>query len=239
MYFVRTYHGTTNLGDAIQTYALCRLLPECAAWRDGCGPLILNGYCGKLPVPFAPQTIAAGVYVSPQTPEHLDSLAGCGIVGARDPAMAGRLTRHGITARLTGCATLTLPRYTGPRPGGELRIDDGQPGAIQPYVAPETPWRGQWKQAVALLLRMRFASLVYTRRLHVVLPCLAMGTPVVWRRGGDEADERFSLLDAMGVPESEKVTVSPKRVGEWREAFIGFLQERGVRVVDREPRCPE
>lgn len=240
--YVRSYEGTLNLGDAIQTYALCRLLPQTLAWpgedkADPGRPLVVNGWLGREPI-YPATALYAGVFVSSWLPAHWDRVTAATQrpVGARDPATATSLAKLGTSASVIGCATLTLPRYDGPR-SGILHFDDYSPGCLSNGCDSDVPWPRQWELAVARLDQLRRAALVYTHKLHVALPCLALGTPMVWQVDGDEGDRRFSVLDAMGIPPCEEV--GPVDVSEWANRYRDYLGGMlGISLVERSPELP-
>lgn len=172
-----SYSGTCNLGDAIQTLAMIRLIgePEGFADRDTACPgagLIVNGFLGGLWRAGDADAIFCGVHcASVQAIERLVKMRPAK-VGTRDPWTAGELLRRGLRAEFVGCSTLTLPRYDGPR-SGELTGPD-----VCPLIPRETPWTDQLELAADRLEALKTAAFVRTSRLHVALPCLAMGTPV-------------------------------------------------------------
>lgn len=122
-------------------------------------------------------------------------------IGARDPATARRLAAAGLETDMIGCATLTLPRYDGPR-RGVFSVDFAGPGTpLTHAISRRDPVARQWESATALLAKYRSAEAVYTSRLHVALPCLAFGTPVwIAPPPANALPERFSIVDAIGVP---------------------------------------
>lgn len=81
-------------------------------------------------------------------------------VGARDPVTAARLAAAGLWSELVGCATLTLPRYEGPR-SGVFNVDDDGPGEPIAHAIPRgMTLTAQWKLAARLLDRYRTAEAV-------------------------------------------------------------------------------
>src|ERR1700677_1178746 len=95
MFRVLIYRGTANLGDAIQTVALCRLLgSQCAGiYRDEAfpremadRPFIVNGWLGYgvTPKPLD-NCVFAGVHLGQHEEHYLEWLRGGSVVGARDP----------------------------------------------------------------------------------------------------------------------------------------------------------
>ena len=58
--YIRGYYRTFNLGDAIQTIALRRLLPKVAAWLgpdDPDGLFVVNGWLGREPYWRTPRRV--------------------------------------------------------------------------------------------------------------------------------------------------------------------------------------
>ena len=231
-YTVMAYRRSCNLGDAIQTYALCRLLGgQCSAiyrdqvgFKEPLGTMLVNGWLGDNGGRKTVPAFFAGVFIGGNHLDNLEWLArhsAGAFVGARDPFTRRRLQTEGVPARMLGCATLTLPRYNGPR-SGVLHIDDGTTGCLHQAIARDMPWKTQWELAGSRIKELAQASAVYTSRLHVALPCLALGTPVCCIPGGDQFTERFSLLDALGV-QTGRIVVSD--VTNAAETFREALKE--------------
>jgi hypothetical protein len=121
-----------------------------------------------------------------------------------------------VPAYYSGCLTLTLPKRARPPGRGRIYLIDplGDPERHRPSSIREDIVRlcqegdfpsGRWPMtdadanALDAMARQRLeeirdrASLVITRRIHVALPCLAMGVPVVFTF--DQADNpRVSML---------------------------------------------
>ncbi|HEX8913705.1 MAG TPA: polysaccharide pyruvyl transferase family protein [Humisphaera sp.] len=251
-YQILTYRATRNLGDAVQTVAMSRLLagPLFGVYRDQADrarpdiPFVVNGWLGG-PVPAAhPDCTFAGVFVGARRAEQLTWLRSSGrSVGARDPHTLSLLSVAGTHAEMVGCATLTFDRYGGRR-SGRYAVDAGgsERGCIELTMGLPVgcPWHEQWALAVARLETLRTAELVVTTRLHVALPCLAYGTPVIVRRtriGLSEQPERLTLLDALAIPADEAAVVD---VTPWAARYLRWLGERvEVRCRPGGPRCPQ
>jgi hypothetical protein len=232
MLHIHRYRRTNNLGDAIQTIALERLLPDCKyVWRDDgiCeseGVYLANGWLGdnRPPVQNA-NTLFAGVCVANNDANYEWMRASrFAEIGARDPVTVMRCAERGIRTVLAGCATSTFDRYEGPR-SGVCAVDADHPGAERfTHQIGDIPWSEQRALAIRMLGIYRTAELVVTNRLHVALPCLAFGTPVIVRdpiRLNDPHSlHRFSILDAMGVGYEKIQTLD---VSPWRERYEGLL----------------
>ncbi|MCC6536776.1 MAG: hypothetical protein IT162_04450 [Bryobacterales bacterium] len=240
-----------NLGDMIQTLALTRLLPQAhGVYRHRLADapagrtLVLNGMLDKdaPPPPGAePPCVLAGVsgpHFRKQA--YLRWMKESGRpVGARDRQTVDGLTAAGIAASLIGCATLTLPRYDGPR-RGVYSVDCAGPGqALTHTISRELAVPAQWSQAMEILERYRTAEAVHTSRLHVALPCLAFGTPV-WiadpQRGGAWHPYRFSLLDELGIRYETLVTADVTPMARRYEAFLA--DQLGHAIQSGEPKMP-
>jgi len=240
---IHRYRKTWNIGDAIQTIALERLLPSVTyVWRDidtpaEDVPFVVNGWLGnnRPPVTNA-NCLFAGVYVhSNEDNYRWIRNSRFAEIGARDPAMAMWCADRKIRASLIGCATLTFDPYTGPRKG-VYAIDTKAEGAeFISHDIGEMEWSDQLSLARQLLARYRQAELVITSRLHVALPCLAFGTPVVIKDpmqwGNQERNRRFSILDSVGV---RYETPHLQDVSAWRERYLRFLERNlGIHIAPK------
>lgn len=247
MHRVLIYRDTGNLGDAMQTYALCRLLGRTmGVYRDGPHqgdgsgpPFVVNGWLGWGAPPPWRDCIFAGVHLGKHEAAYAKWIrAGVQPAGARDSYSAGLLGSAGIETVHVGCATLTLERYRGRRKG-RYSIDIG------PVAGTETltqnigrlPWKKQWELAAARLALLRRAEIVYTNRIHVILPCLAFGTPVYFPMAcleGIFEKQRLTLLADLGFPFDAEVTMD---VTAAAAAYCRFL-ERAIGQAPRQRRTP-
>jgi hypothetical protein len=236
---VLIYRGTRNLGDAMQAYALCRLLPFTPAgfWRDGIGgkrlpvPLIASGWLGD-EAPNHAETTFAGCHIGANVTAHREwANMARKPFGARDPATLAEVGG----ATFLGCVTLTLPRYTGPR-RDFVRID---PGEWTQEIGTALPWPEQWKAAAARIEQISRASFVRTTRLHVALTALAVGTPFIWDEPGPRFSARFGLLRALGIPAGTEC-YGCRHLPKFRQRIIAHLcNVAGVRCVENDtPACP-
>lgn len=239
MYRLQRYYGNRNIGDAMQTIALAKLLQgfELIYHRsdesDTAGaeiPFIVNGFlCNGRPTANS-NCLFAGVYTDSRVVWNVCEWIRQSrfAVGARDSHTAKLLNIAGIPSTLVGCATLTLPAYTGPRRGvysidteycanNCIRLTQACPGNVK--------WAEQLAAATQRLELLRTAELVYTSRLHVVLPCLAYGTPVVMP-AKDRVSVynacRLTLLDDIGFSYSKPVTdlESVKQIANTYKSFL-------------------
>jgi len=214
MKLTATQHSTGNLGDDIQAVALDALLPqvdlrvdrdrvcETASWSPDVFWLVAgwfdhnplahwrerNGRC--LMIGFHAQTEKA-------LPKRVDHPIGC-----RDRWTYELCRRHGVPAWRSHCVTLTLqppepvtlrhgvlfvdvdPKWYEHIPADILAEREESTHTIRTRL-----WRyPKERRRVARERLALYASalLVVTRRLHVMLPCLAFGTPVVMLRNDNE-----------------------------------------------------
>lgn len=139
-------------------------------------------------------------------------------IGCRDRGTMRFLREQGLSAYLSGCVTLTFPaRQSEPEDGKVFLVDVNDeikqlipPAILQQadqsithyhyfssYPVDEQAALDFEDRARRILGRYRDeARLVITSRIHVALPCLAMGIPVVFLddKGGDE---RFDALKGL------------------------------------------
>jgi hypothetical protein len=123
-----------------------------------------------------------------------------GPIGARDLATLALLQRYEVESYYSGCLTLTFPVRDEAAVGKRIvacDLDDELLGAVAkntrepPIVTTHADTAtvaaiDRLRQAMRLLRTYATAKAVITTRLHCVLPCLAMGTPVVFIASDDE-----------------------------------------------------
>ena len=117
-----------------------------------------------------------------------------GPVGARDIATLNFLREHGVEAFFSGCLTLLLknPNVDGQRTEDiymtdvisdfmELLPNEIQDKAIQVvHTSKSKDNLVRFTEAYNRLRKYASAKLVITQRIHCALPCVAMGTPVIF-----------------------------------------------------------
>jgi hypothetical protein len=138
--------------------------------------------------------------------EHFRS---CGPIGARDLETLRRLEELGIDAYFSGCLTLNTIATGQSDFNGRYKIDvsdmegtsdDEHSRALSQVVedpSQESLQRVLSREALARerLNQLAFADSVISDRLHVYLPCLALGTPFsFFNPSFAETNERFSGL---------------------------------------------
>jgi hypothetical protein len=229
------YDGTTNIGDTIQTVALARLIggPCVGVDRDlpfpnlyPEAPFVVNGWLGWGEPRTANPCVFAGVHLGHKEPEYIAWMReGLKPVGARDSYTLGLLKSHGVEAELVGCATLTLPRYEGPRKGRySIDVDREPDTVVLTSEIPRLTWAEEWETALRRLELLRKAEIVYSSRIHVILPCLAFGTPVAFPTRSFKGlfdKSRLGILHDIGFVYDRPVQLDVSQVAARFKAFLG------------------
>jgi hypothetical protein len=142
-------------------------------------------------------------YAVPMTTEHYSGVGGewfksYGKVGCRDYYTCGVFDSMNIPNYFSGCVTLTLPIQKETKDKGKyivlvdlnpkvekkvIKLSKGKfeirkVSHITKNIAGAT-WEERVKRVEEYLTLYQNAAYVVTRRLHVALPCLAMGVPVM------------------------------------------------------------
>jgi hypothetical protein len=237
--------GTKNIGDDMQTLAALQFAPDAEfVTRDKIGKetrdlkIIGNGWWMEGDsYPREDQDILPiSMHIAEKTGTNMYKwLKSKEPIGCRDTWTMKRLQKAGIAAYFSGCLTLTFPYYRGKREGVVYvdRIPDKWKVTEGTYLSHRNP-QGD-KQSVEERLKLaqehlniyKTASLVITKRLHVALPCLAMGTPVlvndkVW------ASERFSGYslpnEYKGLDADYKIVRPAKLINELKKRVQEYVK---------------
>jgi hypothetical protein len=196
---------TPNLGDAIQTIALGRFLKKNSINCDGyvdrkcmTDNMIVNGWHRHDDEKLPKNAKYIGIHTDYNHLLNIDTTQGV-IVGCRDPYTLEAVNKiNGLNGILSYCATCTFDIYDGPR-RGILRKYHGEK-----EVSENAPWELQLEMAEKLLQSLKTAELVYTDRLHIALPCISFGTPVILTPRKYKL-ERYSLFNRPEYPGHGKV----------------------------------
>ena len=243
MHRLLTYWNTGNLGDVLQTIALSRFLPQCIGiprcrLTEQLHPnklFVVNGWHRwprEVPASDA-NCLFAGIHCADA---HVPWVRQSRFpAGARDPFTHEVFQRAGIPSVMLGCATLSLPRHDGPR-DGVLSVDylAGPGTQLTHGIKHGAPFTTQWQLGLAALARYQRAAEVHTSRLHVALPCLALGTPVAFHPARFQR-ERYSLLEHLGL---EFGKLQQRDVSPLRTAYVKFLRTHLREVTEGEPKFP-
>jgi len=120
-----------------------------------------------------------------------------GVLGAKDTSTLSFFQSLGVSAELSGCMTFTLQKAPWKPRHGIYVVDIGNLDLVRlgfpkhvvndskilshKYIGSDRfDMHVRFSHAFELLQKYRTAKLVITSRLHVALPCVAMGTPVVF-----------------------------------------------------------
>lgn len=241
---------TKNIGDDIQTLSALRFCPEADfVVRDEIGSenrdlaLIMNAWWaeGKSFPPkenIKPLPISMHLWDKKpffKKPETIIWLKKNEPIGCRDLYTQNLLNGLSIKCYFSGCLTLTLPEYKGKRSGivyvdyvpEEWKIKGALCLSHYNEVGDKLPVGERLKIAQDRLDIYKKAELVITKRLHVALPCIAMGTPVlvnqdVW------ASERFSGYSMptvfKGIKYNYKVKRPTKLINNLEEKVNDFIK---------------
>jgi hypothetical protein len=195
-----------NLGDAIQTITLEEFLKKRSIHIDGyddrksmTDDAIVNGWHRFSNELLPKRAKYIGIHTDRKQLLNIDRTQKEVIIGCRDPFTLNEVRKVcGLKGILSYCSSCTLEVYNGPRKGilhkyhGEKEIKD------------DAPWDLQIKVAKELLNQLKTAELVYTDRLHIILPCISFGTPVILNPRKFQL-QRYSLFDIPEYPGHEKV----------------------------------
>jgi Polysaccharide pyruvyl transferase len=189
---------------------------KCAAGQGNCGPPELRW---PMPPRLHPFTIAMHLSVPLATDDGLRALVEYQALALRDEASAVSMREAGGEAAFfAACMTLTLrrPHLLAPPPKRSgiflahtsyfndtallLSIVPSRLHHQVKWIDQDVPERWNFSSPLRYLLdaedrlaELASARLVLTTRLHVLLPCLAMGVPVVFvSKPENAADIRFS-----------------------------------------------
>jgi hypothetical protein len=248
-------YRTQNIGDDIQSLALERLLPrvDLRIDRDDLTPArdwgedvrwVINGwYASGAHKHWPPRTRAKTLFVGlhANDPDAIPRTA-AGPIGCRDPWTIHLCARHGIDAWLSWCATLTLEPAYGPRTDEVLLVDvaSNDLERLPPRIAAGTKLShtvprdcDRVAEATRRLQLYAKARWVVTNRLHVLLPCAAMGTPVTLVRPPN-SENRFTGYAHLGwrIADAPWDEPRPRMAPDLVHAMAAPLRDAVRRFVD-------
>lgn len=155
-------------------------------------------------------------------------------IGCRDPYTAERLSDLGLKTFVSYCLTLTFPtRKQAPVNGRIIAVDINpsflpqeikEQTSFYTHIVPGSKYREGIKRACARYLLSLYktkAKLVITTRLHCLLPCIALGVPVIFL--GNPTDYRISWVREIGV---EIYTYDKQNEINWNPNPIPFEEEK-------------
>jgi hypothetical protein len=224
MKLVKYSERYSNIGDAMQTMALMDFIEKkydikITNFEDRSkmteNDMIINGWHRHLKEKLPNNALYIGLHSDRNMMKNIskDTLVGC-----RDTFTISEVKKlpH-LKSILTGCSTCTIPLYDGPRKGKAVYMhEDTETGVI--------PFDEQIIICRNLLDELKTKELVTTNRLHIALPCIALGTPVkILKR--EFQPERYSIFENHLFPGFDKIiTYKPSGLRDYlEEQFIkGF-----------------
>lgn len=192
-------YNTFNIGDDIQSVAFAKLMPDVGLFIDReqiskeikPNKTIIGGWYKHDMRDWPPHENINPLFTSFHAAnsdcviKHLDYLKKHQPIGCRDTYTVELCKQFNIEAYFSGCVTLTLDEYTGPRSNDIVVVDSAFPLDI-PHKELEVslPLGMSMKDRLAYanerLEQLAKAKCVVTTRLHTALPCLALGTPCLF-----------------------------------------------------------
>jgi hypothetical protein len=180
-------------------------------------------------------------------------------IGCRDLDTLDWLQSQGVPAWFSGCLTLTLPRSNVARTNEVCLVEAVRkehsrwseeflrrlPDSLRTHAVTLThriedmDWSRRAETARQRLERYAAARLVITSRIHCLLPCLAIGTPVIFINNQKGVQRYGGLLDLVEHHDLESVVNGDARVN-WIEPacrrqqiddLAGVLRDRCSRFV--------
>ena len=220
------YPNSRNRGDDIQSYAALLLIEDAALCDrehlnniDKPTKLLCNGWFMENGANWPPNHKVNPLFLSFHISSKSQRELTCPFsiayfkqhqpIGCRDTHTLNLLQKHDVASFLSGCLTLTLPKYTGQRGDDILFVDvlrtnytSSYRKAVVNQMVPKkykgkiqfvTHFSDEMKsktsqermnEAKLLLDRYKKAKVVFTSLIHCALPCIAQGTPVVFIDAG-------------------------------------------------------
>lgn len=242
------YKNTLNLGDAIQSFAMCKFLElnnikidihNDISYRQNLfldyyfnkDMLFVNGWHRKNEEPLPKK----GFFVSLHSDiNHLKRIDKKSFVGCRDSFTLDNSHKVKLQAIMTGCVTITLePKQNEQKTENILFIDSIHKNTdptktFTQRISKDLNWEDQLILAQERLNILSTAALVHTKRLHILLPCIAMGVPVVLDTTKVHHPERLSFfLDFIPVNEPIENNSGIK------EALLEVWNNGSAKIIER------
>lgn len=188
-----------NLGDGIQTLAVIEFFKQKNIQPSGFidrnnlqDNMFINGWQR-----YKNQNLPSkAIYCSLHTDKnHLLSIDKNIHIGCRDNWTNRNCQSVGLQSSVTGCITINFP-LSNETKQNILYIDsihDSTNHNYTQFISDNLSWEDHLVLAKNRLRLVSTASLVYTTRLHVLIPCIAMGIPVCLDKTPIDK-ERFSHI---------------------------------------------
>ena len=248
--------GVANLGDEVQSFPGLQYLPYLDTFleRDNIKDsqssskvlAFFNAWWGSSkanwPPPSNVDPIMLSIHIGPgmqkQWVMHIEYLKQRAPIGCRDYGTLTLLRHLGVNAYFSGCLTLLMenPNISGKRTDNIYLVDvqdsfinllpiDVQEKAIR--VAHKVRTKERFTEAYRLMELYGSAKVVITQRIHCALPCVAMGTPVIFINspkmpGGGGSSNKSSLRTVGLTPlfhTLDLYATTMERAKEWLQSF--------------------
>ena len=175
-----------------------------------------------------------------------------GPIGCRDHQTKSMLEKFGLPAYFSGCITLTINKFENVEKHNKICLVD-LPNDVKNHIVKSSNYECvemthsvkmttlSWEQRKKIVERqLKFyqgASLVVTTRLHAALPCLALGTPVLFIKENWSLNRTGTWLDYLNYTTTEKLLSgeysydfdapmsNPEKYKEVREKIINTCEE--------------
>ncbi len=194
---------SSNIGDDVQTFAVEQMVGKLDGYLDrerishqsASGILIANGWWKHRAWDFPPKPGLVTAYVGAHFALSESAIRGfkdhfveSAPVGCRDLATLELMKSVGVPCYLSNCLTLGLKRWLAQVENGPVLAVDVPKGTKLPEGCQLLSHHGPMSShpvhmrplTISRLEAYQAASLVVTSRLHVALPCLAFGTPLMF-----------------------------------------------------------
>lgn len=221
-----------NIGDVMQTvtlkdFILDKYKIDINEYSDrnnmSENDMIVNGWQRHDKEKIPENSIFIGLHSEAKKMKHIKKDT---IIGCRDLFTLKEVEKipH-LKGIFSGCSTSMLSLYTGPRKGKEEYLhSDIKTGVV--------PFDKQIIMARKLIEELKTKELVTTNRLHIALPCIALGTPVIIKRRPFQM-ERYTIFDAIpDFPGYNKIINSRSGI---REFFIKTFTDSFEQIVVQHP----
>ncbi|TDX00980.1 polysaccharide pyruvyl transferase family protein [Dinghuibacter silviterrae] len=194
-------------------------------FKDDPVKMIMNGWFMHIPENWPPSSAIDPLFVSFHinagtngrllTSSGVDYFKKWASVGCRDLYTLKLLKDAGVHAYFSGCLTTTLDLdYTADSRSDNVYIVDAQFDVqtlgvfldrdllataefVTHLYGDEEPEIKRFERAAELIGKYARAKLVITSRLHCALPCLALGTPVLFLQSGSEDETCFCRFEGL------------------------------------------
>jgi len=199
---IMSYSGTGNLGDAIQTMAVLEVFKknkiEFTDYIDRKNlknKMFINGWHRNAKEKLPYEAVFCSIHSDFQ---HLQQIKKTCFVGCRDYWTLEICKKLKLESILTGCVTINFP-ISNVKRKNELFIDSKylEKNQYTQGISKDLNWESQLSLAKERLFLLSSSELVHTKRLHILIPCIAMGIPVILDDICDSDNDRFSLISKL------------------------------------------